>query len=112
MRIHTSFIFYHIVNILLLCRGADQIPRFPRNIESTVRREESSRKAERERRKARKEEELLKKKEEVKRLKALKMKEIRQKLERIGKEGGKKVDEVEGTACCLRRAEQLLSVLL
>ena len=33
----------------------------------------------------------------MKRLKSLKMKEIRSKLERIGKEGGKKVDETEGT---------------
>lgn len=40
---------------------------------------------------------MLKKKEEVKRLKALKMKDIRSKLERIGKEGGKKVDETEGS---------------
>ncbi|GJE97316.1 Kri1 domain-containing protein [Phanerochaete sordida] len=75
--------------------GADHIPRYPRTLNETVRREESSRKAERERRKARKEEEMLKKKEEVKRLKALKMKEIRSKLERIGKEGGKHVDETE-----------------
>ena len=40
---------------------------------------------------------MLKKKEEVKRLKSLRMKEIRAKLERIGKEGGKKIDETEGT---------------
>lgn len=79
-----------------ISRGADQIPRYPRNIDSLVRRQDSSRKAERERRKQRKEEELAKKKEEVKRLKSLKMKEIREKLERIGKEGGKKVDETEG----------------
>lgn len=78
--------------------GADQIPRFPRILPSTVRREESSRKAERDRRKARKEEELLKKREEVKRLKALKMKEIRSKLELIGKEGGKRLEETEGAS--------------
>ena len=40
-------------------------------------------------RKARKEEELLKKREEVKRLKALKMKDLQSRLEKIGKEGGK-----------------------
>ena len=49
-------------------------------------------------RKARKEEELLKKKEEVKRLKALKMKELRAKLERIGAEGGKKLEESKGSS--------------
>ncbi|CAL1711960.1 unnamed protein product [Somion occarium] len=72
---------------------AASIPRYPRNITSLVRREDSSRKEERERRKARKEEEVLKKKEEVKRLKALKMKELRVKLEQIGKEGGKNLEE-------------------
>lgn len=41
---------------------------------------------------------MLKKKEEVKRLKALKLKEIRSKLERIGKEGGKRLDDTEGTS--------------
>ena len=35
----------------------------------------------------------MKKKEEVKRLKALKLKELRAKLERIGHEGGKKLEE-------------------
>ena len=44
----------------------------------------------------RKEEELRKKKEEVKRLKALKMKELRAKLERIGVEGGKNLEETTG----------------
>ena len=73
---------------------------------STVRREESSRKAERERRKARKEEELLKKREEVNRLKSLKKKEIRVKLERIGKEGGKDVDETEGKSDAYMRLSE------
>ncbi|KAJ3525199.1 hypothetical protein NM688_g8439 [Phlebia brevispora] len=75
--------------------GADHIPRYPRNINTLVRREDSSRKEAREKRKARKEEEMLKKKEEVKRLKALKMKEVRVKLERIGREGGKKLEETK-----------------
>ncbi|KAH8115288.1 KRI1-like family C-terminal-domain-containing protein [Phellopilus nigrolimitatus] len=72
---------------------AASIPAHPRTIASTVRREENPRKAARERKKERKEEKLLKKREEVKRLKALKMKEIREKLERIGKEGGKSADD-------------------
>lgn len=76
--------------------GADQITRYPRNIGSLVRREDSSRKEAREKRKARKEEEMLKKKEEVKRLKALKMKEVRSKLEMIGREGGKKLEDTKG----------------
>ncbi|KAK7691350.1 hypothetical protein QCA50_004746 [Cerrena zonata] len=71
--------------------GAAEIARYPRNIESLVRRQDSSRKEERERRKARKEEEIQKKKEEVKRLKTLKNKELKVKLERIGIEGG--IDE-------------------
>lgn len=76
-------------------RNASEIPRYPRNIASTIRREDTHRKEVRDRRKERKEQEKAKKKEEVRRLKALKMKEIRKKLERIGKEGG--VDEDEGT---------------
>ncbi|KIJ51364.1 hypothetical protein M422DRAFT_244542 [Sphaerobolus stellatus SS14] len=64
----------------------------PRNIESTVRRKDDKRKEARERRKQRKEEELQKKKEEVRRMKALKMKELRQKLEKIGEEGGVEID--------------------
>ena len=78
------------------CRGAAEIPRHPRNLDSLVRRQDTSRKEAREKRKARKEEELLKKKEEVKRLKALKLKELRAKLERIGHEGGKKLEESKG----------------
>lgn len=39
---------------------------------------------------------MLKKKEEVKRLKALKMKEVRSKLEMIGREGGKKLEDTKG----------------
>lgn len=69
-------------------RDADTIKSYPRNLPSLVRREDTTRKDARERRKARKEEELVKKKEEVKRLKGLKMKDLRSKLERIGKEGG------------------------
>ncbi|KAF5317330.1 hypothetical protein D9611_003660 [Ephemerocybe angulata] len=64
------------------------IPSFPRQIESTVRREENPRKEARERKKARKEQEMEKKREEVRRLKALKVKEIRRRLERIGVESG------------------------
>ncbi|RDX56693.1 Krr1-domain-containing protein [Lentinus brumalis] len=73
--------------------GAAEIARHPRNLDSLVRRQDTTRKEAREKRKARKEEELLKKKEEVNRLKALKMKELRAKLERIGHEGGKKLEE-------------------
>lgn len=62
-----------------------------------MRREDSSRKEAREKRKSRKEEELLLKKEEVKRLKALKMKEIQTKLELIGREGGKRLEDTEGS---------------
>ncbi|KAI0333246.1 Krr1-domain-containing protein [Cubamyces sp. BRFM 1775] len=75
--------------------GAADIARYPRNIPDVVRRQDTARKEAREKKKARKEEELLKKKEEVKRLKALKMKEIRAKLERISHEGGKKLEETE-----------------
>jgi protein KRI1 len=61
-----------------------------------VRREDSTRKDARERKKKRKEEELQKKREEVKRLKSLKMKELRAKLERIGREGGKDFENDTG----------------
>lgn len=72
---------------------AATIKSYPRTLPSLVRREDTTRKDARERRKARKEEELLKRKEEVKRLKGLKMKDLRSKLERIGKEGGKNFEE-------------------
>ncbi|KAH9925911.1 Krr1-domain-containing protein [Epithele typhae] len=75
--------------------GAQEIAWHPRNLASTVRREDTTRKEAREKKKARKEEELLKKREEVKRLKALKMKELRAKLERIGHEGGESLADVE-----------------
>ncbi|KZT22490.1 Krr1-domain-containing protein [Neolentinus lepideus HHB14362 ss-1] len=68
---------------------AATIKSYPRQVAGLVRREESTRKEARERRKERKEQGMLQKKEEIKRLKALKMKELRSKLERIGKEGGK-----------------------
>lgn len=81
----------------MLYSGAAQITRYPRTLPELVRRQDTARKEAREKRKARKEEELLKKKEEVKRLKALKLKELRAKLERIGHEGGKVLAETEGT---------------
>ncbi|KAG6886320.1 hypothetical protein C0993_006730 [Termitomyces sp. T159_Od127] len=73
-------------------RDAAVIPTYPRNLPSLVRREDSTRKDARERRKQRKAEELQKKREEVKRLKSLKMKEIRARLERVGREGGKSLE--------------------
>ncbi|KAG6837798.1 hypothetical protein H0H93_016166 [Arthromyces matolae] len=69
------------------------IPSYPRNLPSLVRREDNTRKEARERRKQRKAEELEKKKEDVRRLKGLKMKEIRSRLERIGREGGKSFED-------------------
>ncbi|KAI0827632.1 KRI1-like family C-terminal-domain-containing protein [Trametes gibbosa] len=75
--------------------GAGQITRYPRTLPELVRRQDTARKEAREKKKARKEEELLKKKEEVKRLKALKLKELRAKLERIGQEGGKRLEDSE-----------------
>jgi protein KRI1 len=77
-------------------RDAAVITSYPRNLPSLVRREDTSRKEARERRKQRKEEELLRKKEEVKLLKKLKMKDIRAKLERIGREGGKDFENNPG----------------
>jgi protein KRI1 len=68
--------------------NSSTIPSFPRSISSLVRREDTKRKDARERRKTRKVEEMEKKREEVRRLKALKMREIRRKLEIIGREGG------------------------
>ncbi|KAG6857754.1 hypothetical protein H0H87_004170 [Tephrocybe sp. NHM501043] len=68
------------------------IPSYPRNLPSLVRREDTTRKDARERKKQRKAEELEKKREEVKRLKGLKMKEIRARLEKIGREGGKSLE--------------------
>ncbi|KAH7925289.1 Krr1-domain-containing protein [Leucogyrophana mollusca] len=75
---------------------AATIKTFPRVLPSTVRREDTTRKDARARKKERKEEELEKKREEVRRMKALKMKEVRRRLERIGREGG--VGEDDGLA--------------
>ncbi|KAJ7273015.1 KRI1-like family C-terminal-domain-containing protein [Mycena rebaudengoi] len=61
-----------------------EIKSYPRNLPSLVRRELTTRKDARERRKQRKEEELAKRKEEVRRLKGLKVKEIRVRLEKAG----------------------------
>ncbi|KAG8705566.1 hypothetical protein FRC09_002883 [Ceratobasidium sp. 395] len=59
----------------------------PRSV-PTVRRTDTSRKEAREKKKARKEEKMLAKREEVKRLKALKLREVREKLEQVRAEGG------------------------
>lgn len=83
---------------MVYCRDAAVIKSYPRNLSSLVRREDTTRKELRERRKQRKEEELLKKREEVKLLKKLKMKEIYTKWERIGREGGKNLENNPGKA--------------
>ncbi|TFK45092.1 KRI1-like family C-terminal-domain-containing protein [Crucibulum laeve] len=70
--------------------GAATIPSFPRSLPSLVRRQDTTRKDARERRKERKEEEIQKRKEEVRRMKALKMREVRRRLEKIAGEGGLK----------------------
>lgn len=70
--------------------GATTIPTFPRNIQSTVRRQDTTRKEARDRKKARKEEEVEKKREEIRRLKALKMRDVKRKLEIIGRQAGLK----------------------
>lgn len=69
-------------------REATIIQSHPRQVASTVRREDAPRKEARERKKARKEEALARKNEEVKRLKALKLREIREKLNIVSKESG------------------------
>ncbi|KZT61152.1 Krr1-domain-containing protein [Calocera cornea HHB12733] len=69
--------------------NATVIATHPRNLQSTVRRQDDHRKQEREKRKARKAEELLVKQEELKRLKALKRKEIEEKLKMLGHVSGK-----------------------
>jgi len=89
---------------LEISRDAAVIKTYPRILPSLVRREDTTRKEGRERRKQRKEEELSKRKEEVRRMKGLKMKELRVKLERIGREGGKNVDETNGFYCGLTPA--------
>jgi protein KRI1 len=68
--------------------NAAHIPSFPRSFPSLVRRADTTRKEARERRKQRKEEEMAKKREEVRRMKALKQREVKRKLERIKWEGG------------------------
>ena len=72
------------------------IKSYPRNLPSLARREETTRKEARERRKQRKEEEIQQQKEEVRRLKGLKMKELKAKLERIGREGGRNLEDSTG----------------
>lgn len=87
------------------------IKSYPRNLPSLVRREDTGRKEARERRKIRKEEELSKKREEIRRLKGLKMKELRAKLERIGREGGKDVDQTKGPCNFIFSASGELTVV-
>ncbi|KZS87753.1 Krr1-domain-containing protein [Sistotremastrum niveocremeum HHB9708] len=73
--------------------GAAAIATYPRNLDDVVRRPDTSRKEAREKKKERKAQEKELKKEEIRRLKGLKVKELREKLERIGKEGGIALEE-------------------
>lgn len=82
------FVYSQVFGLTSLRSGAAVIQGHPRQVTGTVRREDTSRKEARERKKARKAEEIAKKNEEVKRLKALKMREIRQKLNLVSKESG------------------------
>jgi protein KRI1 len=61
---------------------------FPRSIPSTLRRPDTTRIEARHRRAERKEEKFLTRREEVKRMKALRVKFLRQKLETMGKDEG------------------------
>ena len=70
--------------------GGTQIETFSRNIEGSMRREESKRKEQRSSAKERKGLEKVQKDEELKRLKNLKMAEIKKKLEKINATSGKK----------------------
>lgn len=93
---------------LAMYRDATTVARYPRNLPSTVRQQDTARKEAREKRKTRKEEELLKKKEEIKRLKSLKMKDLRTRLERIGREGGKDLDQSSGACSYLSSVSCIL----
>lgn len=75
-----------------LLSDADHIPSYPRDIPTLARRQDTTRKDARKRKKERKQAELEKRKEEVRRLRALKMRELKHKLEKVGREGGLEVD--------------------
>lgn len=81
--------------------GAATVQAFPRTLPDTVRRQDSTRKDARARRRERKEAELEQRRQEVSRMKNLKMKEIKKKLEMIGAEGG--VGEDQGWCSWLFR---------
>lgn len=109
---HSSIVIRLVLIIFTPSTNSDapHIPSFPRNVD-TVRRpapHTERRKEARERRRERKEEELKEKREDVKRLKGLKMKEMKKKLEMIGKEGGWK--GAQGTVF-LRRTRSELSLM-
>jgi protein KRI1 len=70
-------------------------------VQATVRRADTTRKEARERRKERKEEEKALKREELARLRALKTKELRAKLDRIGREGGQSLVGDEGKSAAM-----------
>jgi protein KRI1 len=81
------FLVYKGITTNILCSNAHIIATHPRNVAS-VRRADSSRKEAREKKKEREAAKLLAKREEVKRLKSLKMRELKEKLDKIRMEGG------------------------
>lgn len=75
--------------------GGDQIMSYPRDISTSVRKQDDRRKTERERKEERKEQERKQKEEEIKRLKNLKREEIMNKLRQIQEASGTNLKNIE-----------------
>lgn len=76
-----------------------QIKRYPRTIDSSMRRKDEKRKKKREELRERKEQDKQRKKEEIKQLKALKRKEIMEKLEKLKEITGNKDVGFQVSSC-------------